>query len=534
MIVLLLDCFAIAKKPFCLAKNLQMIFSDFLWLGSVILTVALAPLEIAFAITDRKMKPLDQINSVSDLSNISPTDWEFSALQSLAERYNCIGDAAQGDIFEQPPQKRLPVLTRYEFAISLNAYSRCIHQNIAVSSTNLVNQQDLATLRRLHTKFVPQLTTLQERLDKLKVQTTQLQPQQFSTTTKLSGEVIFAFTGLNGGNKADNNFILSNRVRLNFDTSFTGNDRLRVRLQAANIPSLKRSSGTEMARLGFEADNNNEFEISRLEYRFPIGKQATVYIEAAGGELSDFTVTVNPYFSSSSNGSISRFGRRNPIYRQSSGTGVGMNYKFSDAVSFSLGYIADRAENPRFGIGESPYGAIVQLNLEPIEDIEIGLTYVRSYNNLDTGTGSELANDPFDDESDRITANSYGIEAAWRLSRDFTFGGWVGFTEATAEDVLGKPEANIFNYAITFAFPDLGKEDNLAGIIIGQLPKVIKNDFDNNFQDEATSWHLEFFYRYQATDNIAITPGLLVITNPEHKQNKDTVYVGTIRTTFSF
>jgi hypothetical protein len=321
---------------------------------------------------------------------------------------------------------------------------------------------------------------------------------------------------------------------LNFDTSFTGQDRLRIRLQARNTPSFNRLTGTTMTRLGFDGDSNNELEISRLEYRFPISKQARGYIEATAGELNDFTNVLNPFFSSSSRGAISRFGRRNPIYRQGFGTGVGIDYEFNDAVSLSVGYIADRANNPEVGIGESPYGAIAQLTLEPLRNAEIGLTYVRSSNNINTGTGSELANDPFDNDSDRITANSYGVQGSWRVSQGFNLGGWVGFTQATAEDISDKPTADIFNYAITLAFSDVGKEGDLAGIIVGQPPKVISNEYGRNFTDEATSWHLEMFYRFPATDNIAITPGLLVITNPEHKHNNDTIFVGTVRTTFSF
>jgi Carbohydrate-selective porin, OprB family len=233
-------------------------------------------------------------------------------------------------------------------------------------------------------------------------------------------------------------------------------------------------------------------------------------------------------------GAISRFGRYNPIYRQSAGTGIGIDYSFSKNVNLSFGYIADNARNPRVGISKSSYGAIVQLTLKPVDNFKFALIYIRSFNNLNTGTGSELANDPFNDKSNSITANSYGVQTTLRLSRRLTIGGWVGLTEATAEDIKRKPNASIFNYAITFAFPDLGKKGNLAGIIIGQPPKVISNEFGKKYQDEATAWHLEMLYRFQVTDNIAITPGLLIITNPEHKQNSDTVYVGTIRTTFSF
>lgn len=500
-------------------------------LGSVILAVTLVLTGKAFAVTEQQNSSLSQMTSFSQLADIKSTDWEFQALQSLIKRYGCISD------FSNYAGER--VVTRYEFAISLNACLLSINKLLA-ADRNLV-QDDLSTLRRLQAEFAFELNSLEAQVDNLEVQTTQLSAQQFSTTTKLSGEAIIAIAGFTGTNKADDpdepindNIFVGSRVRLNFDTSFTGEDRLRIRLQASNTPSLNRVTGTAMTRLGFDGDSNNELEISRLEYSFPIGKQARGYIEATAGELNDFTDILNPFFSSSSSGAISRFGRRNPIYRQGFGTGVGIDYEFSDAVSLSVGYIADRANDPGVGISESPYSAIAQLTLEPIKNAEIGLTYVRSYNNISTGTGSELANDPFDNDSDRITANSYGVQGSWRLNRHFNLGGWVGFTQATAEDLSGKPTADIFNYAITLAFPDAGKDGDLAGIIIGQPPKVISNEYGRKFIDKATAWHLELFYRFPATDNIAITPSLLVITNPEHKYSNDTIYIGTVRTTFSF
>ncbi|HBE34131.1 MAG TPA: carbohydrate porin, partial [Cyanobacteria bacterium UBA11368] len=53
-------------------------------------------------------------------------------------------------------------------------------------------------------------------------------------------------------------------------------------------------------------------------------------------------------------------------------------------------------------------------------------------------------------------------------------------------------------------------------------------------EDDDTTYHLEAFYRIQATNNISITPGVFVLLNPEHNDNNSTIYVGTIRTTFSF
>ena len=52
--------------------------------------------------------------------------------------------------------------------------------------------------------------------------------------------------------------------------------------------------------------------------------------------------------------------------------------------------------------------------------------------------------------------------------------------------------------------------------------------------DEATSLHFEVFYRFRVSDNISITPGFFMVTNPGHIEDNDTVFVGTIRTTFRF
>lgn len=49
-----------------------------------------------------------------------------------------------------------------------------------------------------------------------------------------------------------------------------------------------------------------------------------------------------------------------------------------------------------------------------------------------------------------------------------------------------------------------------------------------------TPIHLEAFYRLRLTDNISITPGFLAVFNPEGDSRNDSVYVGTIRTTFKF
>lgn len=502
--------------------------------------------------TDQPTFPLEQINqytsigktpdrvtSVSQLSDVQPTDWAFIALESLIQR-GCITG------YRDRTFRGNQALTRYEFAASLNTCLSKVNELIAAGTTDAIDKEDLSTLQRLQEEFAAELATSRGRVDNLEAQITKLELQQFSTTAELEGEVIFAINAAGGTDKADGsgdgvdkNPTLSNRVRLNIEASFTGEDRLQARLQARNTRTFTDATGTDMARLGFEGNNNNEVDLSQVEYRFPLGQQVRVYLEALGGGLNDFTYDLNPLgdITDSGTGSISRFGQGNPIYRQGGSTGAGIIYRFAKGASLSVGYVADDTNAPEDGIGGGSYGALAQLTFRPSKGVGIGLTYVFSYNSLETGTGSERSNDPFDGETEKVTANSYGVELSSRISPAVILAGWIGFTQAGAEDLPNKPEASIVNYAVTLAFPDLGKEGNVGGIVIGQPPKVTNNDYKvrgEKYQDEDTSLHLEAFYVFQATENIAITPGMLVIINPEHNDNNDTVYVGTIRTTFSF
>jgi carbohydrate-selective porin OprB len=93
----------------------------------------------------------------------------------------------------------------------------------------------------------------------------------------------------------------------------------------------------------------------------------------------------------------------------------------------------------------------------------------------------------------------------------------------------------MFYWGTTLGIKDFSREGNTLGLIFGQPPRItdsIKNI--SNTDSNATSYHAEALYKMKISDNILITPGLLVIINPEHNDSNDTIYVGTLRTTFSF
>ncbi|NEO27441.1 MAG: iron uptake porin [Kamptonema sp. SIO4C4] len=489
--------------------------------------------------------------------DVSPTDWAFTALDDLNRRYDCLQGYPDGTY------RGNRSLSRYEFAAGLNACVQQIERLIAATSADFVTQGDLETLQRLIQDFEAELATLGTRVDNLEGGVSVLEENQFSTTTKLSGEVLFVFSDffndtqpydLNGSGEFDlgdnlvegGELVFQNRVRLNFDTSFNGRDRLRTRLQARNIETFTALDGTvtREGRFGFAGDDDNNISLSKLEYKFPVGDRAEVIVFATGAGLDDLASPLNP-FESSGGGSISRFGRYNPIYRQGGQeAGLGLRLAPSDSLAVELGYTAGEpgTAGPSSGVFNGDYAMIGQATFTPSDSLNLAATYVHGYRSggLRPGVGS-LASDlrGFDFP---VVSNAYGVEALFSPNSQLFVGGWVGYTAA---QVINTGEADVWNYAVTLGINDLGTEGSQLGIIFGQEPRLADatESLGNiGFEglpvgvtsDRDVGFHVEGFYKIQVSDNLEITPGVIWLTNPNHNQRNPDIVVGTIRTRFQF
>jgi hypothetical protein len=523
----------------------------------------------------------EQIVQAAEATEIKPGEWAYQTLQALNDKYGC-SNAPTGN----------RTLSREEFATSLDGCIQSIEQLVARKPRKLlkkrrvapapeviapevvappaapeitpppadvvpvappapvepeVSQQDIDRLKQLIEAFRSDLQSVDARIEALDKKTTEIKEKSFSTTTKLNGEVIFGVSGYGGvtstpaiaatpatvvngvvvpgkaavpARSATGN-VFSDRVRLNFDTSFTGKDKLRTRLQSRNTPNLGSAvTGTNMTRLGYDGNEDNGIA------------------ETIGSEFNENMYTFNPILASSGSGSISRYGRFNPIYRLSGdGASLTLNHKFSDELGLALGYAipgtnAAASTTSGSGLFNGSNAIISQLQFTPSQDLNLGLIYARSYSS-DGGTGSSAANRPF--ATAPTTANHYSFLASYKLSPSFVFSGWAGFTEANRETAAGG-RASSSNYAVSLAFPDLGQKGNNLAFILGIPPKLNSRSGTGLAvsPDSSTSYHLEALYKMKLSDNIDLTPGLLLITNPDHNRANPTEYVGTVRTTFKF
>lgn len=559
-------------------------------LGLLCLVASLLPLGAMPAVaqtTDlsnhQQSNALAQVTSVSQMSDVQPTDWAFQALQSLVERYGCIAGYPNGTF------RGNRALTRYEFAAGLNACLNRTNELIATATDQSVSKEDLTTLQRLQEEFGSELAQLRGRVDALEAQTAQLETNQFSTTTKLTGEVIAAGIGATGGaNNNDPNIIFVDRARLNLTTSFTGKDTLITGLQAYNFlgglegrGSIQQELGlaspilsSSSARVGFEPQfpgidpktltplSANDLQLYKLLYIFPAGNKLSLFAGTAA-EVSDAFPGITP-FNGEGQEAISRFANLNPVVRVSggtSGTGLasaaGFIFNISDAIDLRALYgsvnanIPNRAADILPSVSGTPLGsgvfggssvAAAQLTIRPSKNLDVALNYAHSYHEINIlGTGlvsADIGALAGVSLGTPVNLNSVGGTLTWRFSQKIAFStyGAAIFVDAAPNRV--DATTTFTSWMVGLHFTDLFKEGNNAGILFGQ--PLFRSSADGVAQlapageDRTTPYHLEAYYRFQLNDNISITPGAFVLFNPEANSNNQTTTVGVLRTTFTF
>jgi len=481
-----------------------------------------------------------RVNSVDDFSDVPPGHWAREALDDLIQDYGCIAGYPDGTY------RGNRTLTRYEFAAALDA---CVDAILGGRDIPDLPIGRIEAIERLQEEFAAELATLRGRVDSLEERVQFLEDHQFSTTTQLQGEVVFAVSDVFGSDDAlnldDNQTVFHDRIRLGFATSFTGEDLLYTRLDAGNADYFDTVLGDlDQGVFTHSFDNGNDVELGWLAYYFPIGDSIQVYLPAAFPLWQDFVPTISPYLEgyTGANNAISSFAESSPIYKigLASGGGLGINFELADAITLSAGYFGGDSFSPLEGEGlfNGEYSALGQITFDA-GALQLGLTYNHAYFNnspnsdssvFDIGPGTYRATNPF---GDATTTNSYGVQAAFELSDSLAINAFGMYMDAQQES--SDNDAEIWSYGLGIAFPDFGGEGNLLGLFGGAEPYVGGfNGSDSDIVADDVPLHFEAFYRYQLTDGITLTPGVIWLTAPAGEKDADDAIIGILRTTFLF
>ncbi|WP_373540412.1 iron uptake porin [Chamaesiphon sp.] len=470
-------------------------------------------------------KPLRDFTDGATAEVINPGDWQYTALQGVATKYGC-----------NPNLNNRPV-SQIEFARGLNTCLVAVEPLLA-QQPGSVTREDLEVLKRLTQEYRAQLTEIDARLVVTDKKVAQLQANQFSTTTKLKGEAVFNLTSALSG-ASSSNVIVGDRVRLLFQSSFTGKDILWTRLATGNQPSLGPTFNSPSTVGGqvVETGGNNSVAVDWLAYQFPVAN-TNVYVAAFNALQVDYAPSYGSNFDdfSGASGALSAFAESSPIYKIGGGSGVGATIPIADTglASVSLGYFAFNANSPAntppvtgglFGTDNSLFG---QLNFKLSPQLEAGVTYINSSHNgsIFNGTGvivgtPQANNLALTSPGGRTTANSFGLGFVYKASEKLAVNGFAMTTNANR----GGTTDNIWSYGAGVSFPDVDGKGGLAGLFVGAEPYVGGIG--------SVPLHFEGFYKYKFSDNISITPGLIYLTSPDQVTNNSAL-IGVVRTTFLF
>lgn len=499
---------------------------------------------------------MNQVTNVNQLSDIQPTDWAFQALQSLVERYGCIAGYPDGSF------RGNRAMTRYEFAAGLNACLNRVEELKDTATADLVTREDLATLQKLQEDFSAELATLRGRVDALEARTANLEAQQFSTTTKLRGQAIVSINaGAFDGDRIvdatgrevtnDPNATLIFRAGIDLDTSFSGDDLLKLRLEGATgftengqvLGGRDNAGGFLEPFFGSALDysinpptDEGDIEISRVYYTFKPTQNLSVTL---GPSINPTDFVDNNSYAKRSFLDFSTQAFVNnyilfPITFPSAG--AALDWKPGGGpLSIRATYAAADADNPRDegviigtsqfinvlyispNIPNSPntgggrglfgdnYQGVVEVEYSPSKNFALRLQY----------SGGEV----FDNHFDVIGAN---VELT--LANKFGIFGRYGYSSYNNTN-FGDINPNYWMAGI--ALRDLFTRGALAGIAVGQ-PFIASEIGDS------TQTNYEAFYNYPLNRNIQITPTFQVIENAANQDSNGTIFTGTLRTVFSF
>ena len=455
----------------------------------------------------------EQVTSVTQFSDVQPTDWAYQALSNLVERYGCVAGYPNGTF------GGAKAMTRYEAAALLNA---CLDRVTEVTDE----------LKRLQAEFAQELAVLRGRVDKLEAQVGELEATQFSTTTKLKGEATFVLGGVPGyDTKSDvsTRTAFNYDVRLNFDTSFTGKDLLRTRLRSSNFSSDPFGSSSSLFKLdkadNFSSTNGDNVVIDRLYYSFPAFNNTTTL--TAGAKVRNTEMAWMPTAYKSDILDFFQVAGTPGVYNKATGAGFGAQWKQKGKQGFVAGvnYVAQSGSDSSKGEFDETgaLNTMAQIGYRG-QNWGIGAGYrygtegtrVRTYNGLDGASGTLVPGQ---------TSNGYAINAYWQPKQS----GWIpSISAGYGWNTVSGTQSDATNSDSWFTglqWVDLFAKGISAGVAVGQAPTG---------QDLEKATMLEIFYKYQVSDNISITPAIFYASDNQRLIDNASNWGGVIQTTFRF
>ena len=472
-----------------------------------------APMAVLASETDlNRYAPVtsDQITNISQFSDVQPTDWAYQALNNLVEQYGCVAGYPNGSF------KGGRAISRLEAAALLNA---CLER---VTETT-------DELKKLLSEFQKELALLKGRVDGLDARVGVLEASQFSTTTKLSGLATMVVGGVSN-NPAGSQVSFNYDLQLNLDTSFSGKDLLRTVLRAGNFDSNNNAFGRGLSTLetAFQEDSGPDaIGIDKLYYQFPIGKQFTATLGARVGQEDMLALWPSAYPSDTILDVLTYNGA--PMaYNSNLGPGFGLWWQ-NNGWSVSANYVAANAADSSTGLFTSGSAGTSTVQLGYGKE-NWGLAALYSY--VQAGVGVPGAT-PFitaQIEGGGVNTNAFAFSGFWQPATS----GWLpsisagyGINSSSGGDLTTSQ-----SWMVGLQWSDVLAKGNSFGMGLGQPSFATATS--NGAPEESGVWAWEWWYQWQLSDAISVTPAVFYLNNPQGNEGGANQFGALVKTSFRF
>ncbi len=524
-----------------------------------------------YASVSQDVVAAEQVTSISQFSDVYPTDWAYQALSNLIERYGCVAGYPNGTY------RGNRAMTRFEAAALLNA---CLDRVTEVTDE----------LKRLMKEFEKELAIVKGRVDGLEARVGELEATQFSTTTTLEGQASFVLgantfggdlneydlkglndvyglgltaTQINEFAKKPDDSIFENTplsdasiaslfvsgdnaqdyenreygaTTFNYDTqiilntSFTGKDLLTTTLRAGNFGSTaffgapSSLSTLEVASDSLDGTGSSDsIYIDKIFYTAPIGSSFNIVVGANVGQDDMMPMWPSVYPSGDGNTvlDVLTLNGAPGAYNKTQGPGAALNYENNGFVA-GLQYVSGNGMN-----GNPTKGGIATDASAGVGTFQVGYqaeqwgiagvySYLQDAELVPYSTAftqlSYLVSDSLSDSS----LNAFALSGYWQPEET----GWIpaisaGWGINTLNDTDGSPDGIVStsqSWQVALHWDDAFLQGNTIGVAVGQPTFATSLKGGETPQDG--NYVMEAYYGFQVTDNITVTPSVFYLSRP--------------------
>jgi len=430
-------------------------------------------------------------------------------------------------------------------------------------------------------EFEKELAILKGRVDGLEARVGTLEANQFSTTTKLKGSTYWVLGGNSFGGNTSNAIsslvggtTFNYDLRLDLDTSFTGKDLLRTRLRAGNFGASGFGNSTVFGTLnpryaaaalktlnalevGFESPAaTNVVAIDRLFYQFPLGNGLTF----TGGprvRQDDMLAMWPSAYPADTILDVFTYAGAPGAYSLQLGGGAGLWWQ-KDGFSVSANYVSTNAnvanQQAVAAVGTTAAvaaGGVLTSAAASSTTVQLGyagsnwgtaFAYTYSQNGASIYGGNATPLAVIASKLGTGTSNNFGLSAYWSSTTASYIpsisAGW-GYSSYDLANTTFFTAAQ--NWYVGLQWADAFVKGNSLGMAVGQ-PTFVTAVNAGTPDDAGYAW--EWWYKFQVTDNISVTPAIFYLSNPLGQAGHSraggsgsdviTNFGGLIKTTFKF